>query len=417
MTGALSYGLAYGADGAVAGLDDGVYEWTYAYDDENRLKEVRRNGQVVYSCVYDAFGRPAVETLNGVTRYLVWEGDELLLEVGTNGAVAVRHVWGAGGYQGYFRNEGSTPTRLALRDGLGHVRGLMNMSKVVTDRYVFDAYGNDVAPGLHNTAEGNSLRFRWNGSCAYRTLPGTNVIHVGARHYSAQLRRWLQTEPAGITAGNPNMHRYCYGNPVSAVDPNGRYTIFVHGSWSNTERWATEFVAQAKRQCLEKTGHFMFGWSGWPIIGELRQAASELPDFIESVWRRHGKSEPIYLFAHSHGGNIALLASQILKERGHEAGIILLVAFGTPWGPMHPGIGKEGTLIEPSDLVYRVYNVFSRGDAVQWAAGERIPSFASKLEKCGRWVNVELPGGWFSGLRHTDLGSPADLTFLPNPLR
>ncbi|GMV35922.1 MAG: hypothetical protein AMXMBFR61_04300 [Fimbriimonadales bacterium] len=57
----------------------------------------------------------------------MWEGDELLLEVGTNGAVAVRHVWGAGGYQGYFRNEGSTPTRLALRDGLGHGRGVHSL--------------------------------------------------------------------------------------------------------------------------------------------------------------------------------------------------------------------------------------------------------------------------------------------------
>lgn len=213
------------------------------------------------------------------------------------------------------------------------------------------------------------------------------------------------------------MYRYCYGNPVSAIDPNGRYTITVHGSWSNTDRWATEFVAQAKRQCLKKTGHFMFGWSGWPLISELRQAASELADLIESVWRRHGKSEPIYLFAHSHGGNISLLASQILKERGHDTGMILLVAFGTPWEPTHTGIGREGVLIQPSSLVYRVYNVFSRGDSVQWLFGERIPSFASKLGQCGRWVNVELPGGWFSGPKHRDLGSLADLTFLPNPLR
>ncbi|GMV35912.1 MAG: hypothetical protein AMXMBFR61_04200 [Fimbriimonadales bacterium] len=169
--------------------------------------------------------------MNGLTRYLVWEGDELLLEVAPGtGAVMTRHVWGAGGYQGYFRNEGSTPTRLALRDGLGHVRGLMNTSKVITDRYVYDAYGNDVAPNLHNTTEGNSLRFRWNGSYGYRTLyllsgqQSTNtatVMHVGARHYSPSLRRWLQRDPVGLGGGSPNLYQYCCNSPIGAVDPMG----------------------------------------------------------------------------------------------------------------------------------------------------------------------------------------------------
>ncbi|GMV35906.1 MAG: hypothetical protein AMXMBFR61_04140 [Fimbriimonadales bacterium] len=238
VSGALSYGLAYGADGAVAGLDDGSNQWTYAYDDENRLKEVRRGANLVYTCVYDAFGRPAVETLNGATRYLVWEGDELLLEVAPGtGAVVTRHVWGAGGYQGYFRNEGSTPTRLALRDGLGHVRGLMNTSKAITDRYLFDAYGNDVAANLHNTTEGNSLRFRWNGSYGYRTLyllsgqQSTNtatVMHVGARHYSPSLHRWLQRDPIRLRGGSPNLYTYCASNPVSFVDPSGLCQLILY---------------------------------------------------------------------------------------------------------------------------------------------------------------------------------------------
>ncbi|MEP0767446.1 MAG: RHS repeat protein, partial [Fimbriimonadia bacterium] len=147
--------VTYGDDGAVSSLE--VYqqgEWEYAYDDENRLTGVWYTpyGQATeqrYSCTYDAFGRPAVESFSPpgqqpVTRYLVWEGDELLMEVGPTGTVLVRHVWGAGGYQGYYRE--TSLTRLALRDGLGHVRGLMNTSKSITDRYVFDAYGNDVAP-------------------------------------------------------------------------------------------------------------------------------------------------------------------------------------------------------------------------------------------------------------------------------
>ncbi|GMV35923.1 MAG: hypothetical protein AMXMBFR61_04310 [Fimbriimonadales bacterium] len=219
----------------------------------------------------------------------------------------------------------------ALRDGLGHVRGLMNTSKVITDRYVPDAYpfaggggsdprsalpprchvveharrrprsasgkgvasrlhysykqgdrgsteddpfalaapvpgvqhrsalragGSDAAPELHNTAEGNSLRFRWNGSYGYRTLylltgqqttntatvsefsrtggyraiyllsgqQTTNtatVMHAGARHYSPSLRRWLQRDPTDIAAGEPNLYVYCGNCPLGLADPQG----------------------------------------------------------------------------------------------------------------------------------------------------------------------------------------------------
>ncbi|MEP0765453.1 MAG: hypothetical protein HRF45_02775 [Fimbriimonadia bacterium] len=117
-----------------------------------------------------------------------------------------------------------------MRADLGHVRGLMNTSKSITDRYVFDAYGNDVAPGLHNTAEGNALRFRWNGSYGYRTLylltgqQSTNaatIMHVGARHYSPALRRWLQRDPVDLDGGSPNLYTYAYNDPVNIEDRTG----------------------------------------------------------------------------------------------------------------------------------------------------------------------------------------------------
>jgi len=138
--------------------------------------------------------------------------------------------------------------RRPVRDRLGHVRGLMNTSKTITDRYVYDAYGNDMVPNLHNTTEGNALRFRWNGSYGYRTLyllsgqqttntaalagqQSTNTatvpdllgtgMHVGARHYSPSLRRWLQRDPAGLGGGSPNLYQYCGCNPVGAADPSG----------------------------------------------------------------------------------------------------------------------------------------------------------------------------------------------------
>ena len=73
----------------------------------------------------DHHEKPAVEAVGGLTRYLarpersewMWVGDELLLEVAPGtGAVMTRHIWGAGGYQGYYRE--TSLMRLALHERL-----------------------------------------------------------------------------------------------------------------------------------------------------------------------------------------------------------------------------------------------------------------------------------------------------------
>ncbi len=309
----------------------------------------------------------------------------------------------------------------ALRDGLGYVRGLMSTSKTITDRYVYDAYGNDVAPNLHNTTEGNALRFRGNGSYpdsfvtgGYRTLylltgqqstSTATVMHVGARHYSPSLHRWLQRDPIQLSGGDPNLYAYCANNPVAAVDVAGRFTFFVHGSFSSPKKWTQAFMSAAKKWCGEKTGHHDLDWTGIPDATFLDLAGLQLAKKIKQVWKKYGQTEPIYIFAHSHGGNIALIASQYLSRWGYKSGNIALIAFGTPWQPFWPLIS-----IHPSDLLERVYNVSSRFDAIQWLFGERVPGFGKDSSDCA-WTNV-----WYDRserVGHTDLGSTADVSKLP----
>ena len=324
----------------------------------------------------------------------------------------MRHVWGAGGYQGHYRE--TSLTRLALRDGLGHVRALMTSGRTVTDRYVFDAYGNDVAPGLHNTTEGNALKFRWNGSYGYRTLylltgqQSTNtatIMHVGARHYSPSLRRWLQRDPSELDGGDPNLYVYCANNPVSAIDVGGQFTFFVHGTSSSTGKWSRAFMSAAKRWCGEKTGHINYGWFSWWFDYDfLRVAGENLGKSIEEVWKKYGETEPIYIFAHSNGGNVALIASQYLAQRGYKVGSIAVIAFGTPWEYIF------ASSLRPSDLVERVYNVYSRADAIQWSFGNRVPGWAKDSSDCA-WTDIVYEGKGAPG--HRKLGVPRDIENLP----
>ncbi|MEP0766784.1 MAG: RHS repeat-associated core domain-containing protein, partial [Fimbriimonadia bacterium] len=54
-----------------------------------------------------------------------------------------------------------------------------------------------------------------------QTTNTATVTHVGARHYSPSLRRWLQRDPVDINAGNPNLYCYVLNSPVLLNDPNG----------------------------------------------------------------------------------------------------------------------------------------------------------------------------------------------------
>ncbi|GMV35920.1 MAG: hypothetical protein AMXMBFR61_04280 [Fimbriimonadales bacterium] len=128
---------------------------------------------------------------------------------------------------------------------------------------------------------------------------------------------------------------------------------------------------------------------------------------IAEVWKKYGQTEPIYIFAHSHGGNIALIASQYLSRWGYKTGNIAVIAFGTPWEPWGVLTFPEA---RPSDLVERVYNVFSRSDAVQWLFGNRVPGWARNSSDCG-WSDIVYEGKGAPG--HRNLGHPRDIENLP----
>ena len=123
---------------------------------------------------------------------------------------------------------------------------------------------------------------------------------------------------------------------------------------------------------------YTFGWSGRLSHKHRKKAASNL--YFELVrlrefWRIHGYEIDIDLYGHSHGGNVILnLATaesqfSTLKELLRIEHAVLL---GTP-------IQKETACFFSASLFKRIYNFYSRGDAVQIA-----DLFSSKKPKSWR---------------------------------
>ena len=57
-----------------------------------------------------------------------------------------------------------------------------------------------------------------------QVIAGMGLNYFGARYYDAEIGRWISTDPA---AEFSDLYNYTGGNPIVAVDPDGRTTISV----------------------------------------------------------------------------------------------------------------------------------------------------------------------------------------------
>ena len=57
----------------------------------------------------------------------------------------------------------------------------------------------------------------------------TGLYYYGARYYDPRLSMWLGMDPMQGKYPGVSTYAYCMGNPVGAIDPDGRKLVFVNG--------------------------------------------------------------------------------------------------------------------------------------------------------------------------------------------
>ena len=208
QNGAANVTPVFDADGNMtSGPLDGV-STSFGYDSRNRLTAVgattftydaedrrisKTEDSVTTTYVHDPhapLSRLLQKTTGSLTTYYVYVGGQLLYEE-TDGEITVYH----------FDARGSTR---ALSDDTGEVVARVNYG---TYGELLDMTGTVDTPFLYNGAYGVQT-------------DGSGLMHMRARYYSPEIRRFVNADPIGFSGGM-NWYAYAGSNPIIYLDPSG----------------------------------------------------------------------------------------------------------------------------------------------------------------------------------------------------
>jgi RHS repeat-associated protein len=201
---------------------------TFAYNSQNQLVSM---GSTV-GLVYDGDGNRVSKTVSGATtRYLVDDlnptGYPQVVEELTNGATSRTYTYGLQRISQYQQVNGAWTPSFYQYDGGGNVRQLTNIAGAVTDRYEYDAFGNEfTVSGGSNTP--NEMMYR-----GEQFDSDLGLYYLRARYYNPATGRFLSFDPnAGKLIDPKTLHKYLYanGDPVNRIDPHGREAMLEVGA-------------------------------------------------------------------------------------------------------------------------------------------------------------------------------------------
>ena len=170
---------------------------------------------------YDPYGRRIYKSSSAGTSIYAYDGDNLIEETNTSGAVVARYTQ-TQNIDEPLAMLRSSATSYYNADGLGSVTSLTNSSGAAAETYTYDSFGK-------LTASAGSLTnpFQYTG----RELdPETGLYNYRARYYDASTGRFIAEDPILWFGNDVNFYRYAANRPSMFIDPFGRTVYLCHRS-------------------------------------------------------------------------------------------------------------------------------------------------------------------------------------------
>ena len=287
--------------------------------------------------------------------------------------------------------------RYELSDWLGNVRVVINDRKTpvnigattvgykaqvinVNDYY---SYGSTINERTYDYSS-TKFRFAFNGKELDNEVYGFgNFQDYGARMYNTRLGRFISPDP--LIVGQKKYawlsgYQFASNTPIQAKDIDGLEAFFVHGTWSNPSTWSKETITEVKTAVGNKTD-VLFQWSGYNVHAARYEAAIKL---VNEIYKKCNPDEPLTLIGHSHGGNVAIIAANMLSKMGVK--VDKLITINTPVRPEYQlregAVGVHYNVYTESDLVQvsggNNFNIPDEVKSSEWVPNVFVPSFEGK---------------------------------------
>jgi len=172
--------------------------------------------------------------------------------------------------------------------------------------------------------------------------------------------------------------------------------ILIHGTWGTSSDWHQPgglFHDMLQMQAEKKGATVVpFCWSGANDPKARSTAAQALVQLIKS----YPSDMPLYVIGHSHGGNVATLASRLLPKHAPKHRIHSLYLLGTPARAVDYGPNM--------DVITYLYNLVSFQDFIQPVIGifDRAQPTHPRIANMSISINDKEPG--HSDMHHYSIG-------------
>jgi len=207
---------------------------SYSYDSKNRLLGATK-GSNTMAVTYDYRNRPVSRSINGTATYFIYDGWSLIGEYNVSGALLQKYIHGVN-IDEILAKIDSTGTVFYHQDGLGSTVALTNSSGALAESYQYDVFGKVIISDNSGSPIANSAysnRFMFTGR---EWIAEVGLYDYRNRVYSADLGRFIQTDPIRFDAGDVNLYRYVSNNPINFVDPLGLETAVQIGMGTGATR-------------------------------------------------------------------------------------------------------------------------------------------------------------------------------------
>jgi RHS repeat-associated protein len=190
------------------------------YDAWNRLVQVKSGSTTLATYSYDGLNRQV--TVNaGTLTVLYYSSQWQVLEEQTGGVTQVQYVWSPVYVAALIERDRGSERLYAQQDANWNITALANVTGTVVERYAYDPYGQvTYLTSGWGTLSGSG--YAWVYNFQGMQFDGSSGLYEAERRwYSPALARWMSLDPLGFAAGDDNLYRAMFDDPVHFTDPTG----------------------------------------------------------------------------------------------------------------------------------------------------------------------------------------------------